>query len=96
MVTRGRLTVKVLSPEKSVFGTGRWYLRDQQEQGLGHDGKCKEPPRGLRPRRASHGDHVATREIRQSALSMGTALNNSVDMKGDGKIRKGLCGDSRP
>jgi hypothetical protein len=24
------LTVKVLSPEKSVMGTGRWYLWDQQ------------------------------------------------------------------
>ena len=24
------LTVKVLSPEKSVIGNGRWYLRDQQ------------------------------------------------------------------
>jgi hypothetical protein len=24
------LTVKVLSPEKSVIGMGRWYLRDQQ------------------------------------------------------------------
>jgi hypothetical protein len=27
------LTVKVLSPEKSVFGMGRWYLRDQQATG---------------------------------------------------------------
>jgi hypothetical protein len=24
------LTVKVLSPEKSVIGKGRWYFRDQQ------------------------------------------------------------------
>ena len=29
-------------------------------------GKCKGPPRGLRPCRASHGDYVVTREIRQS------------------------------
>jgi hypothetical protein len=27
------LTVKVLIPEKSVFGMGRWYLRDQQATG---------------------------------------------------------------
>src|SRR4030067_1812867 len=30
-------------------------------------GECKEPPRGLRRCRASHGDYVVTREIRQSA-----------------------------
>src|SRR4030067_3184410 len=30
-------------------------------------GECKEPPRGLSPCRASHGDYVVTREIRQSA-----------------------------
>ena len=27
---QAELTVKVLSPEKSVLGTGRWHLRDQQ------------------------------------------------------------------
>jgi hypothetical protein len=30
-------------------------------------GECEGPPRGLRPRRASHGDYVVTREIRQLA-----------------------------
>jgi hypothetical protein len=30
-------------------------------------GECKGPPRGLRPCRASHGDYVVTREIRQLA-----------------------------
>ena len=30
-------------------------------------GECEGPPRGLRPRRASHRDYVVTREIRQSA-----------------------------
>jgi RNA-directed DNA polymerase len=30
-------------------------------------GECKGSPRGLRPRRASHGDYAVTREIRQSA-----------------------------
>jgi hypothetical protein len=41
-------------------------------------GKCKEPPRGLRPRRASHGDYVVTREIRQLALGNEAQPRTSV------------------
>jgi len=49
------------------------------------DGKRKEPPRGIRPRRASHGDPVATREIRQSALERETHLQTRVRSEEEGK-----------
>jgi hypothetical protein len=49
------------------------------------DGEYKEPPRGLRPRRASHGDNVATREIRQSALEGETHPRTSVRSEEEGR-----------
>ena len=50
-----------------------------------HEGECKEPPRGLRPCRASHGDYLATREIRQSALEGETHLQTSVRSEEEGR-----------
>ena len=53
------------------------------------DGKCKEPPRGLRPCRASHGDYVVNREIRQSALEREAQPRTSVsNEEEDGGWRK--------
>jgi len=61
------LTVKALSPDKTVMGEADGIYGPAGNSPLYVRGECKEPPRGLRPRRASHRDYVVTREIRQSA-----------------------------
>src|SRR4030043_275201 len=61
------LTVKVLSPDKTVMGEADGVYGPAGNSRLHVRGECKGPPRGLRPCRASHGDYVVTREIRQSA-----------------------------
>jgi hypothetical protein len=61
------LTVKVLSPDKTVLGLADGVYRPAGNSPLRVIGECKGPPRGLRPCRASHGDYAVTREIRQSA-----------------------------
>ena len=48
-------------------------------------GECKEPLRGLRPCRASHGDYVVTREIRQLALEGKTHLRTSLRSEEEGR-----------
>jgi len=61
------LTVKVLSPDKTVKGEADGVYGPAGKSPLYVRGECKGPPRGLRPCRASHGDYVVTREIRPSA-----------------------------
>ena len=61
------LTVKVLSPDKTVMGKADGINGPASYSPLCDRGECEGPPRGLRPRRASHRDYVVTREIRQSA-----------------------------
>src|SRR4030042_1903543 len=61
------LTVKALSPDKTVMGEADGVYGPAGNSPLYERGECKGPPRGLRPCRASHGDYVVTREIRQSA-----------------------------
>ncbi len=61
------LTVKALSPDKTLTGEVDGINGPAGHSPLCDRGECKEPPRGLRPRRASHRDNVVTREIRQSA-----------------------------
>ena len=61
------LTVKALSPEKTVMGKADGINGPAGNSPLYARGEYEGPPRGLRPCRASHGDYVVTREIRQSA-----------------------------
>ena len=61
------LTVKALSPDKTVMGEVDGINGPAGYSPLRDKGECEGPPRGLRPRRASHGDYSVTREIRQSA-----------------------------
>jgi hypothetical protein len=61
------LTVKVLSPDKTVMGKADGINGPAGYSPLCDKGECEGPPRGLRPRRASHRDYAVTREIRQSA-----------------------------
>ena len=61
------LTVKVLSPDKTVMGEADGVYGPAGNSPLCASGEYKGPPRGLRPCRASHGDYVVTREIRQLA-----------------------------
>ena len=61
------LTVKALSPDKTVMGEADGINGPAGHSPLCGKGECEGPPRGLRPRRASHRDYVVTREIRQSA-----------------------------
>jgi hypothetical protein len=61
------LTVKALSPDKTVMGEADGVYGPAGNSPLYVRGECKGPPRGLRPCRASHGDYAVTREIRQSA-----------------------------
>jgi len=60
------LTVKALSPDKTVMGEGDGVYGPAGNSPLYERGEYKGPPRGLRPCRASHRDYVVTREIRQS------------------------------
>ena len=59
--------MKVLSPDKTVMGEADGVYGPAGNSRLHVRGECKGPPRGLRPCRASHGDYVVTREVRQSA-----------------------------
>src|SRR4030042_6522301 len=61
------LTVKALSPDKTVMGEADGVYGPAGNSPLYARGEGKGPPRGLRPCRASHGDYVVTRGIRQSA-----------------------------
>jgi len=61
------LTMKALSPDKTVMGKADGINGPAGNSPLCDKGECEGAPRGLRPRRASHGDYVVTREIRQSA-----------------------------
>jgi len=61
------LTVKALSPEKTVMGEADGINGPAGHSPLCVRGECEGPPRGLRPCRASHRDYVVTREIRQPA-----------------------------
>ena len=59
--------MKVLSPDKTVMGEADGVYGPAGNSRLHVRGECKGPPRGLRPCRASQGDYVVTREVRQSA-----------------------------
>src|SRR4030065_1423462 len=61
------LTVKALSPDKKVMDEADGVYGPAGNSPLYERGEYKGAPRGLRPCRASHGDYVVTREIRQSA-----------------------------
>ena len=61
------LTVKALSPDKTVMGEADGVYGPAGNSPLYVRGECKGPPRGLRPCRASHRDYAVTREVRQSA-----------------------------
>ena len=61
------LTVKVLSPDKTVMGEADGVYGPAGNSPLYVRCECKGAPRGLRPCRASHGDYAVTREIRPSA-----------------------------
>src|SRR4030065_1411116 len=61
------LTVKALSPDKKVMDEADGVYGPAGNSPLYVRGEYKGPPRGLRPCRASHGDYVVTREIRQLA-----------------------------
>ena len=61
------LTVKALSADKTDMGEADGINGPAGHSPLCDKGECEGPPRGLRPRRASHRDNVVTREIRQSA-----------------------------
>ena len=61
------LTVKALSPDKTVMGEADGVYGPAGNSPLYGRGECKGLPRGLRPCRALHGDYAVTREIRQSA-----------------------------
>ena len=60
------LTVKALSPDKTVMGKADGINGPAGHSPLCDRGECEGPPRDLRPRRALHGDYTVTREIRQS------------------------------
>ena len=61
------LTVKALSPDKTVMGKADGINGPAGYSPLCDKGECEGPPRGLRPCRASHRGYAVTREIRQSA-----------------------------
>ena len=61
------LTVKALSPDKTVMGKADGINGPVGNSSLYERGEYEGPPRGLRPCRASHRDYVVTREIRPSA-----------------------------
>jgi hypothetical protein len=61
------LTVKALSPDKTVMGKADGINGPAGYSPLCERGECKGTPRGLRPCRASHRDYAVTREIPQSA-----------------------------
>jgi hypothetical protein len=69
------LTVKVLSPDKTVMGEADGVYGPAGNSPLYVRGECKGAPRGLRPCRASHGDYVVTREIRQLARRRSAPLD---------------------
>jgi hypothetical protein len=60
--------VKALSPDKTDMGPADGINGPAGKSSLCGIGECEEPPRGLRPCRAAHGDYAVTREIRQLAL----------------------------
>ena len=78
------LTVKVLSPDKTVMGEADGVYGPAGNSPLYVRGECKGPPRGLRPCRASRGDYVATGEIRQSAQK-GSAPLDKCKKRGRGR-----------
>jgi len=57
------LTVKVLSPDKTVMGEADGVYGPAGNSPLYVRGECEGLPRGLRPCRASHRDYVVTREM---------------------------------
>jgi hypothetical protein len=78
------LTVKALSPDKTVMGEADGINGPAGHSPLCARGECKGPPRGLRPCRASHGDYVVTREIRQSAQKR-SAPSDKCKKRGRGR-----------
>jgi hypothetical protein len=82
------LTVKALSPDKTVMGKADGINGPAGYSPLCDKGECKGPPRGLRPRRASHGDYVVTREIRQSAQKEAHPLTSVKSEEEGGGCRK--------
>ena len=61
------LTVKALSPDKTVMGKADGINGPAGNSPLYARGEYEGAPRGLRPCRASHRDYVVTREIQQPA-----------------------------
>ena len=59
--------MKVLSPDKTALVLADGIKMPAGNSRLCATGKCKRPPRDLRPHRALHRDCVVTREIRQLA-----------------------------
>ena len=78
------LTVKALSPDKTVMGKADGINGPAGYSPLCARGECKGPPRGLRPCRASHGDYAVTREIRQSAQKR-SAPSDKCKKRGRGR-----------
>jgi hypothetical protein len=78
------LTVKALSPDKTDMGEADGINGPAGHSPLYVRGECKGPPRGLRPCRASHGDYVVTREIRQSAQKR-SAPSDKCKKRGRGR-----------
>lgn len=62
-----KLTLKVLSPENSDYGSSRGLLFVRRQQGAMRFGKHAFLSRGLRPDRASKYEQAATREIHPAA-----------------------------
>ena len=82
------LTVKALSPDKTVMGKADGINGPAGNSRLYARGEYEGPPRGLRPCRASHGDDAVTREVRQSAQEEARPLTSVRSEEEGGGCRK--------
>ena len=82
------LTVKALSPDKTVMGKADGANGPAGNSPLCVIGEYEGLPRGLRPCRAAHGDYAVTREIRQSAQKEAHPLTSVRSEEEGGGCRK--------